>query len=365
MDYLNEVLTVYRRRRGDGTYENAARLKRQGGAIIFNLLIKEWMSRFKWKTKDKNDAIATEFIERAILFDGIAAFKKMSNADLLENSTFSLPTELKNNMTRYEEKKWRLFRVTGADYTGFYPRPNSVTLVDFAGRTYGNALVAQQGDELNELLGDSLAVVVADSATYEPGIARVLYYAEKMNVIETSINACIRNIMGTTIISCPKEQEKQILKERRAASIGIPWVIRYDGIYKTGEQMQILTTPGSPEALKTLYEAFNKTHADFLQSIGIRANNEVDKKTGVNPLELIQSRQNVDIILNNAFEMRKRAIDQLNVLGYDGLDVNLENFEALIADYDAKGNRIDDPHHAAVIEGDDYLEDVHKKESEV
>ena len=78
-----------------------------------------------------------------------------------------------------------------------------------------------------------------------------------------------------------------------------------------------------------------------MQSIGIRANNEVDKRTGVTPLEIVQSRQNVDIILNNAFMQRQKAVRQLEKAGLKGVKVNLENFDTLIADYDAQGNRLD------------------------
>lgn len=335
MDYLNELLTIYAGRRNDGTYRRAMALKRRGDAVIFNNLAREWMSRFRWKVSGDGNAIAPELIERSILFDGMAAFKRVSKDELFCHQFFTFDKET-------DVPEWRLFRVSGSDNLSFYGYPNRATLTDFTGKVYGSCLVKQEGESIEEIDKKS-CVIAQDSTLFMTPILFVLYYAEKLSMIETSINACIQNITGTSIITCSKEQEKQILKERKAAKVGVPWVVRYDEIYKSGEGVQLLSAPGSAEELKTLYEAQNKVHADFLQGIGIRANNEVDKRTGVNPLELIQSRQNVDIILNDALEMRKKAVRQLNEMGLSGISVDLDNFEALIADYDANGNRIDEP----------------------
>lgn len=333
-DYLNEFLLFAKNRR-DGTYTRALRLKRRGDAEIFNTLALEWISRFKWKTKEKDDAIASELIERTLLFDGMAAFRKISMQELVDKS---FETRFVGDNSFPDEKPWRLFRVSGTDNLSFYGYSNRATLTDFAGRVYGTCLVVQDGDILHD---DSMCILARDSQLWNYPIMKVFYYAEKLSIIEASINACIQNITGTTIITCSREQEKQLLKERKAASVGVPWIVRYDEIYKSGEETKLLTSPGASEELKTLYSAQNKTHADFLQSIGIRANNEVDRRTGVNPLEIVQSRQNVDIVLNNALEMRKKAVEQLHAAGLKGINVDLQNFESLVTDYDANGQQLE------------------------
>lgn len=337
VDYLNELMLLTKGRSRDGTYNRAMKLKMRGDAIIFNLLAREWVSRFKWEVP-KNDtcAISTELIERAILFGGMAAFRRVSTKELI-NKSFS---PLKDKAGTYGdiETQWRLFCVSGTDNLSFYGYPTRAYLTSFSGASFGYSLVQEEGDILNR---EDMCVIALDSPLCSLPYMTVLYYAEKLSMIETSINAAIQNILGTSVIVCSKEQEKQVLKERKAAQVGVPWVVRYDEIYKSGEGIQLLKTDGAVEALKALYEAQNKIHADYLQSIGIRANNEVDKRTGVTPLEIVQSRQNVDIILNNAFMQRQKAVRQLEKAGLKGVKVNLENFNTLIDDYDAQGNRLD------------------------
>lgn len=337
VDYLNELMLLTKGRSRDGTYNRAMKLKMRGDAIIFNQLAREWISRFKWEVpQDDTCAISTELIERAILFGGMAAFRRVSTKELVQKS-FS-PLKDKEGTYGDVETQWRLFCVSGTDNLSFYGYPTRAYLTSFSGASFGYSLVQEEGDVLNR---EDMCVIAMDSPLGSFPYLTVLYYAEKMSMIETSINAAIQNILGTTIITCPKEQEKQVLKERKAAQVGVPWVVRYDEIYKSSDNLQLLTTDGATEALKTLYEAQNKVHADYLQSIGIRANNEVDKRTGVTPLEIVQSRQNVDIILNNAFMQRQKAVRQLEKAGLKGVKVNLENFDTLIADYDAQGNRLD------------------------
>lgn len=336
-DYLSEILMLYSSRKRDGTYRRAMALKRKGDTVLFNSLCREWISRFKWTVTAKDAAIDTDLIERAILFDGMAAFRKISREELSSKRFFEFGKENGG-------LKWRLFRVSGSDDSSFYGYSNRVNLTDFSGVSYGASLVLEDDDDLTEKeeISEKMCVLVYDSVLSAPPILSVLYYAEKLSIIEASINACIQNIMGTTVITCSKEQEKQILKERNAARVGVPWVVRYDEVYKSGEGVTLLTSPGASEELKTLYEAYNKIHADFLQSIGIRANNEVDKKSGVTPIELIQSRQNVDLILNNALNMRKKAIRQLKIMGLNSVKVDLDNFDSIITDYDANGNKINE-----------------------
>lgn len=351
MDYLNEYIMWTRTRPRDGTYRRALALKMRGDAVIFNQLAKEWISRFKWTVPKENGvAIAPELIERYILFDGMAGFRKVSTEELVKKSFAPLDESGKYGDV---ESQWRMFCVSGTDNLSFYGYPTRAYLTDRSGQSYGYSLVQEDGDVLNR---EDMCVLVMNSPLCEYPIMNVLYYAEKLSMIETSINAAVQNILGTSIIECDAEQEKQIIKERKAAQMGVPWVIRRKGIYKAGEQMNLLVTEGSVEALKTLYEAQNKIHADYLQSIGIKANNEVDKKSGVTPLEIVQSRQNVDLILNNAYEQRLKAVEQLKKAGVNGINVSVDNFETKTPVYDASGNKIED--------GGEGKSDPEKKEGE-
>lgn len=319
-DYLNEFLLITgRTNRRNGTYKKAMEIKRRGDSYIFNLLCEEWISRFKWKSEEKT--IATELIEKTILLDGMVGLAKLVQ---------------KNGP--YIEETWRNFKVTGLDNQSFYGYTNRCTLTDYVGRTIGQYIPVQDQD----LSDTANCVIIYDNVMGWTPILTILYYAERLSMINSSINGCIQNILGTTIITCEPEQARDIERQRAAASVGVPYVLkRHDGEINP-TPMELMSTSGASDELKTLFEAFDKVHADYLQSIGIRANNEMNKKSGVTPMEIIENRQNVDIVLNASYEMRKKGIEQCKRIGLEGLSVSVDNFEGLTnQNFDSHGNLIE------------------------
>lgn len=317
-DYLNEVLLLYgARNRRNGTYKKAMAIKQRGDANIFNALCREWCSRFKWEYS--GDTIAPELIERTILFNGYCGLAKFSQT----NGT-------------YTDESWRNFRVTDIDNQSFYGYPNSVQLMDYVGRPCGT-FIPVHDEDTSEIANCAL---IQDNFHDWTPLATILYYAERLSTLNASIEACIRNILGTSVIQCTHGQERQIVKQMTAASMGTPYLITYDENDIKPIDPKLLTTPGASDALVTLYEAWDKTHGDYLQSIGIRTNAEINKKSGITPMEIVEDRQNVDLILNDGLNARLKGIKHFERIGGSGLTVSLDNFEGLIADYDKNGNRI-------------------------
>ncbi len=312
-DYLNEFMFVWSRGKNN-TYKQAMKLKKQGEAHLFNMLCQEWCSRFRWTTNEKT--INTNLIERTILFDAYCGIAKLTQSS--EN---------------YSEETWRNWRVSGTDNQSFYGLPNRATLTSYNGKITGGYIPVQD-DDLSDIAN---SVLIRDSfqKPFDLPINTILYYAERLSVVNTSINACIKNILGTSAIVCSQEQREQIIKQRESASLGIPYLLVYDDIYGVNGigQTQLLSTAGASEELTVMFNAFDKIHADYLQSIGIRANNSADRKSGITPLEITENRKNCDLILRDGLEARKKACEQLKRIGLNDLDVDLDYFEGLVNDY--------------------------------
>lgn len=344
-DYLSEFITFSRRGGDSGSYREALRLKRKSAAIIFNQLCREWASRFTWSAEGDARSIPTEKLEQILLFSGMCGFAKITLHDILTARHIEHP-----ELPEGYQGRWKLLSASAVGQLDFDGYPSTLILTDQQGRTYGSYLVHTRDDYLLPP-GTRECVLLTDSAHGQSPMQLVLYYTDKLSRIETSINAAIRNINGTTIITAPPEMERQLIKQQKAAETGVPYILRYDiGI---NNEVKVMTSPAMPEVLRTLFESYNKIHSDFLQAIGIRANNEIDKRTGVNPLEIVQSRQNVDIVLNDAYNMRLHAIDMLKDMGLSGLSCNLSNFATRTIEYDASGKPITDGQHHGEEEQDD------------
>lgn len=321
-DYLNECIAFWgRSNRRDATYKQAQLIKKRGDAYLFNFLCTEFTSRFRWKYEpaDGRRTIATELIERTILFGGACAFARVNKTN-----------------GSYTDDSWRNFRVAGMDNLSFYGYPNKCTLTDYAGRTYGERIPVQE-QEYDTFANCGL---IYDNFTGWSPLWTIFYYVDRLSVINTSIEACVRNILGTSVITCTREQARAIEKQRTAAAVGVPYIIHFDEDDLKPPAAAIMSTNGASDELRTLYQSFDKTHHDFLQSIGIRVNSEIDKQTGVTPMEIIENRMNVDLILNDAFETRKKGIELAKRIGLEGLSVSLDNFENQVGDYDKNGNKI-------------------------
>lgn len=322
-DYLNEFLFFAgRTNRRANSYRQALAIKKRGDALLFNQLCNEWAGRFKWEYEpaDEKQTIATELIELTILTAGMCAIFPYSQ-----------------KQGSYEEASFRNGRPAQVGNLSFYGYPSTVEITSYNGDNVGRFMPVQDEDPTSI----ANCVLIYDNATRWSPIQTIMFYVDRLSVINTSINACIRNILGTEIINCTQEQAKTIIKQREAGAVGVPYLISYDE-YQGKTNVDLLTSSGASDELKTLFEAFDKTHADFLQSIGVRANNEIDKKSGVTPIEIVENRQNVDLILNQCYESRLRAIRQAERIGITPgtLKCVLSNFDRLTVEYDADGHKI-------------------------
>lgn len=314
-DYLNEIIFFSGLRKDGSTLRKARIMKQRGDAVIFNMLCDEWVSRFKWESAEKS--ICSQLIERTILLDGACAFAKYY---------YDIP------IAEEDIYDWRNFRISSLNNLSFYAQPTACALTDYVGRFVRQTIPIN----IEDADGKWDCALIQDNLYGFPPLMIIFYYAERLSIINASINACIQNILGTSVITCSREQAGDVERQRRAAQIGVPYILKYDEDVRP-TPAAIASTPGAAEALTVLYEAHDKTHGDFLQSIGVRVNNEMNKKSGITPMELIENRQNVDLSLNSSLDCRKQGIELCERIGLKGLTVKLDNFKSLIGNYDSNG----------------------------
>lgn len=317
-DYLNEVMLLYgKKNRRNGTYKKAAGIKARGDAVIFNALCERWCSRFKWESK--TPTIATELIERTILFSGVCGLAKYSETS-----------------GSYTAESWRNFMVSNIDNQSFYGYPNSVQLTDYVGRNCGT-FIPVHDEDTSEIANCAL---IYDNPLRVPPLMSLLHYADRLSVLNTAIDACTRNITGTSIIQCTHGQERQIVKQMAAAEMGVPYIVTYDETDIHPMTPQLISTGQMSDALVILYESYDKTMGEFLQSIGINSNAELNKKSGVTPMEVMEDRKVIGLLLNDGLDARRKGIKHFERIGGRGLSVSLERFENPVSTYDNNGNLI-------------------------
>lgn len=314
-DYLNEFLLLTSKRKRRNEYKEAVYFKNIAGRRIFNQLCHEWCGRLSWSSSEYS--IATELIERTILFHGAVAFAKV---DLMH---FGVTGEI-----------WANCIPANTNNLSFYGRATSVELIDYVGRNLGTYIPVMREFPVNRIEN---CAIIRDNFDGDMPILSIMYYAKRMLDIDTSIRGCIKNITGTSIIYCTPEQKAMIERQRDAAEVGVPYVICIDESNVSQIPPSMICTDGAAEELKTLYECMDKVHGDFLQSIGIRVNNEMDRRSGITPIEVIENRQNIDIALNSFLNSRKRGVEECKKIGLD-INVSLENMEPKTGAFDSNGN---------------------------
>jgi hypothetical protein len=250
--------------------------KKWAGLLIFYRLLDLVMGRFDYKLPDTMDP---RFLELSLLSGGEAVILKYMNEIL------NLRITAGNRISRY----------------GYY---NNFQAVDYMGKSYGYYIP----DDPGNISPDCVSIKDKKKLTIPP-MYRIKWYADRLTTIQGSINSCIANMRGSTIIQCQKEQEKPIKKAFQDAADGVPVILsfsEFEGGYSI--EPKVISNPQSADLLRELQEAYDKTMADFLTEFGINANGVINKLAGVSGKELEQNAQSTEIALNAAYEARKDGL---------------------------------------------------------
>lgn len=230
-------------------------------------------------------------------------------------------------------------RVTAGNTVSRYGYYNNFQLVDYAGKSYGSYIPNLPGN-----ISPDAAYIRNRKSCSVPPIYRIKWYADRLTRIQGSINSCIMNMRGSTIIQCSKEQEKPIKKAFQDAEDGVPVILSFNE-FEGGMQANptVICNPQTPALLKELQEAYDKTMADFLTEFGINAHGVINKLAGVSTRELEQNAQATEIALKADYEARKEDLAKASQMF--GVEMSVEiSFDT---DYD---DRVADPNEEEVAE---------------
>ena len=281
--------------------------------LIFYRLLSIVMGRFKYTLPDTMDA---RFLELSLIQTGYAGVAKIGedimNLQVIAGSSFSPYGYLVN----YD-------------------------LVDYMGRDYGRFVPDTPGQKD---IADS--VFIMDNPRNVPPIFRIKWYAERLCAIQTSIDAAIKNLRAGCVVVCPKEQEGPVKRAFSAIDDGAAIVLSYNENNAFIDPPKILTNPQTPEVLKTLLEAYDKTLANFLTEFGINSNAVINKLSGVSDNELLQNEEATDISLQQALECRRDGLERVEKMFGVPCSVEINYYNILStapigADVDKKEERND------------------------
>lgn len=269
--------------------------KKWAALNIFYRLLDLVRGRFKYTLGADMDA---RFLELCLIYSGRAA--------ILEKNGEILNAEVQsgNSWSRY----------------GYL---NNCTLTDFMGKSYGQYIPNLPGNVMAD------CALVFDNGYNVPPIGRIQWYADRLATIQGSINSCIMNLRGSTVISCTKEQEKAVKNAFANAADGVPVILSFDQ-HEGGLQMEprIITNPQTADILKVLMETFDKTMAEFLTEFGINANEIINKLSGISDRELMQNEQMTEIAFNQALNSRREGLEHASEMF--GVELKVEpNFTTL------------------------------------
>lgn len=253
--------------------------KKWSGLLIFYRLLDLVMGRFDYKLPDTMDA---RFLEMCLLSGGQGAVCDYKGEIL------NLRITAGNRISRY----------------GYY---NNFQLVDYMGKSYGSYIPDDPGN-----IGSDCVSIYDKKKLTIPPMYRIKWYADRLTTLQGSINSCIMNMRGSTIIQCQKEQEKPIKKAFQDSADGVPVILsfsEFEGGYSI--EPKVIANPQSADLLRELQETYDKTMADFLTEFGINANGVINKLAGVSGEELEQNGEATQIALNAAYQARKDGLERV------------------------------------------------------
>lgn len=272
--------------------------KKWAGLLIFYRLLDLVCGRFKYGFPD---TMSDRFFELCLVTAGQAGIIK-------------------------DKEEMLNLRITAGNTASRYGDYNNFQLVDYAGKSYGNFIPNCPGN-----VGADAAIVYNKKNCSIPPLYRIKWYADRLTTIQGSINSCIMNMRGSTIIQCSKEQEKPIKKAFRDAEDGVPVILAFTE-FEGGFQAEpkVITNPQTPSLLKELQEAYDKTMSAFLTEFGINAHGVINKLAGVSSRELEQNAQATEIALQADLDARQEGLKKASEMFGETLTCEL----AFDVDYD-------------------------------
>lgn len=257
--------------------KNALIKKGWTGLKVFYDLVELWTGRFIYKMPETCDPA---FFELCMLYNGDAMIIRKDNIII--------------NLRPIEAGKFDRYGI-----------PEVYSLIDYAGKNYGRYIPDTPGNT-----GIAEGVLCRNPKQSIPAIYKLMWYADRITDLQTSISAAISNLRGSTIVVCgSKEQETAIKRAYRNAGNGIPVIFSFgSGEGAFAQPPQVITNAQTGDILKTLQENYDKTVAQFCTDFGINASAVVNKLSGVSADEINQNDDVININLMADYKTRADAM---------------------------------------------------------
>lgn len=189
-----------------------------------------------------------------------------------------------------------------------YGYPASASLIDYMGKSYGRIIPMLPG---STEYADG--VIIYDSKTELPPIARVWWYANRLHLIQTALSVAIQNTRaGVVWETNSRAQTRAIERALKLLDQGKPYIITYGEENDLKDPPKMTANPQTPEILQFLQETYDKTLADFLTEYGINANAVINKLSGVGRDELEQNGEATRLALDAALDCRREGLERVN-----------------------------------------------------
>lgn len=183
-------------------------------------------------------------------------------------------------------------------------------VVDFMGKPYGIKYIPNTPG-LEDVA--NCGIVFMNELNSRP-ISRIIWFAQRLTELQSSISAAISNLKGTVVIRCEKEQEKVIARDWSNAGEGVPVILKYDGSSGFGNVPELMCNPQTGDVLKVLMETYDKEFARFCGEFGISNNQVMNKLSGISQTELEQNNVQNYIVLHSDLNCLNKYFDRANKL---------------------------------------------------
>lgn len=194
-------------------------------------------------------------------------------------------------------------------------------VIDFMGKPYGTKYIPNTPG-LEDVA--NCGIIYMNELNSVP-ISRIIWYAQRLTELQSSISAAISNLKGTVVISCEKEQEKVIARDWQAGGEGVPVILKYDGASSFGNKPELMCNPQTGDVLKILMETYDKEFARFCSEFGINSNQVMNKLSGISDDELQQNEEQNYIILHSDLDCLNKYFARANKMFGTNIEIEINH----------------------------------------
>lgn len=156
-----------------------------------------------------------------------------------------------------------------------------------------------------------------DNETCYPYISYIYMAASRLADIVRSCDVLIKNQKSPFIVACDEMQVKSVQDLFRNRDDNSPVIIGSKSL--SGIDIKVLSLQIPPETLSQFWTQYRNIESELLETLGVNANNNADKTSGVNVLEVTSNDEAICANLAKRLKWRQKWADEVNA--YFGLNI--------------------------------------------